>query len=434
MLWRSFYFCVRNKQLIGVVRSKSTTSKPKASERKVNLNVGTIGHVDHGKTSLTAAITKYLSQKSTGTKYVSYDSIDNAELERIRGITINASHVSYETETRHYSHTDCPGHADFIKNMICGTAQMDGAVLVVAADDGCMPQTNEHLLVCKQLGVDRIIPFINKADISDRDTIELIELEIRDLMESLKFPNADTCPVIYGSAKAALEGDQGEFGEPSLQRLLDAMDAHFQLPLRDTTSPLLAPVDGVVSVKNRGTVIITTIEKGTVKKNDKLELLGFDARESTSVADIQAFGEGTATAQAGDHVGILCRGLKAALVKRGMTLVAPGAYKTHNRFSAQLYLLSKEEGGHKNPISQKFIMRFFAKSWNVMSRVDVKDGAMLMPGDAGEVVITLAKKMLLGEGQSFTIKENNVTLASGKITGILPDVFLSSSELGKNRL
>ncbi|XP_022707876.1 uncharacterized protein LOC111271392 [Varroa jacobsoni] len=434
MLWRrAAGFYIRAPLLRTSIRTKRFLEKVESLEStsgKININIGTIGHVDHGKTSLTAAITKYLAEKGTGTKYVSYENIDKAEEEKRRGITINASHVEYETDKRHYAHTDCPGHADFIKNMICGTAQMDAAILVVAADDGCMPQTSEHLLVCQQVGVKKIIAFINKADLAEKDVLELIEMEIRDLMESFNFPDAHWCPIIYGSAKKALEGSNEPYGQPAIKKLLDHMDEYIEPPQRDIRSPLHGPVEGVVTVKGRGTVLITTLDKGTVRRYDKIEITGFNEKVPTTVSDIQAFGRQLSQAQAGDHVGLLCRGVKTSAVCRGMSVVAPNAYEIHNRFTANMYLLNRGEGGRKRPISTKYIMPLFAKTWNLPCRVDVKDGGMLMPGDTGEVNLTLSKKMILQIGQSFTIRELGRIVATGIITGTLPDVKICTYQLG----
>ncbi|CAN7982920.1 unnamed protein product, partial [Ixodes hexagonus] len=335
------------------------------------INVGTIGHIDHGKTTLTSAITRALSLDGNA-NFIKYDEIDRAPEEKLRGITINATHLHYSTPVRHYAHTDCPGHADFIKNMICGTSQMDGAILVVAADDGCMPQTREHLAICKQLGVFRIIAFVNKADISDADTLELVELELRDLLESYKFENVSETPVIWGSALLAMEGDdKSEYGLQSVRKLIKTMDTYFEPPQRDVTGPVLVPLEGALNVKGRGTVLIGTLYRGTLKKSDPVELVGFDKNIKTIVTEIQRFGKLIDECQAGDHVGLLVRGVKTNTVERGMSLVAPGTASLGNRFRAQLYLLAESEGGRSKPISKKCIMPMFCRTWNMPCRISM---------------------------------------------------------------
>ncbi|OQR73099.1 elongation factor Tu [Tropilaelaps mercedesae] len=434
MPWRrAIGLCLRAPYVRMSARTKTILKNAEKLENvggKLHLNVGTVGHVDHGKTTLTAAITKYLAERGTGTKYISYENIDKAEEEKLRGITMNASRVEYQTEKRHYAHTDCPGHADFIKNMICGTAQIDAAILVVAADDGCMPQTYEHLLVCKQVGIKKIVAFINKADLADKDVLQLIEMEIRDLMDSFKFPDSLSFPIVCGSAAAALKGSKEPYGEPAIQQLLDHMDSYIQPPQRDVVSPLYGPVEGVVNIKGRGTVVITTLDRGSVQKQNRVSILGFNEEVSTVVSDIQAFGKQVTTAKAGDHVGLLCRGIKSSSVRRGMSVIAPGAYSLNNHFTANMYLLSPGEGGRKRPISTKYIMPLFAKTWSLPCRVDVKDGGMLMPGDTGEVELVLSKTMVFQVGQSFSIRELGRTVATGIITKLLPNVNITTHQLG----
>uniref|UniRef100_G3MQT7 protein-synthesizing GTPase n=1 Tax=Amblyomma maculatum TaxID=34609 RepID=G3MQT7_AMBMU len=403
--------------------------QPSKDERPY-INVGTIGHIDHGKTTLTSAITRALSLDGFA-DFIKYDEIDRAPEEKLRGITINATHIHYSTRARHYAHTDCPGHADFIKNMICGTSQMDGAVLVVAADDGCMPQTREHVSVCKQLGVRNIIGYINKADIVDKDMLELVELELRDLLIEYKFENPEASPVVWGSALKAMEGDESEYGLPSVRKLLSEMDAYFTPPDRDITGPLLMPLESALNVRGRGTVVVGTLLRGTMRKGEPVEIVGFDKTVRTVVTEIQRFNKPIDTCQAGDHVGCLVRGVKTYDVERGMTIVAPGSAPLGNRFVAQLYLLSKEEGGRSKPISQKYIMPMYCGTWTMPCRVDVARESMLMPGEFGEVELTLPKKMLMFVGQNFSIREEKRTVATGIISKALPNVVATTGQVGK---
>lgn len=329
-------------------------------EEKKHINVGTIGHVDHGKTTLTAAITKIL-QKDGLANYVSYDQIDKAPEEKARGITINAAHIGYSTKKRKYAHTDCPGHADYIKNMISGASQMDGAILVVAATDGQMPQTREHLLLAKQVGVTKIVVYVNKADLVDKEVLELVELEIRELLEDFGFDGANA-PVIFGSALDALNGKDTEIGEQSVHKLLNTLDEYIPDPKRDLKSPFLVPIDNAFSVPGRGTVVVGTLSQGVVKKNDQAELLGFDQQFKTVVSDIQVFKKSVPQAIAGENVGILLRGLKLKDVERGMLLSAPGNQTLSNRFRGNVYFLSKSEGGRSKPIVSKYCQQLFSKT------------------------------------------------------------------------
>ncbi|XP_064475089.1 elongation factor Tu-like [Ornithodoros turicata] len=418
---------VQKRHRLKIHRELSQHSKK--GKEKIHINVGTIGHVDHGKTTLTSAITRALSEEGSS-RFIEYDQIDRAPEERLRGITINATHIEYSTATRHYAHTDCPGHRDFIKNMICGTSQMDGAIVVVAADDGCMPQTREHLLICKQLGVEKIIGFVNKADLGDQDVLDLIQLEIRDLLEDFKFECTKDAPIIYGSALKAMEGDTSEFGLPSIRKLLAEMDSYFVPPKRDTDGPLMAPLEGALNVKGRGTVLIGTLFRGTLKRGDHVEIVGFDQKIPTVVTEIQMFGKTIPECKAGDHVGLLVRGIKTNIIERGMTLISPNSAATSNRFRAQLYLLAKGEGGRSRPISQKYIMPMFSRTWNIACRVDVASDSMLMPGDHADVFLTLPKKMLMTVGQSFTIREHNRTVATGLISEVLPSILVTTSQIG----
>ncbi|XP_017783779.1 PREDICTED: elongation factor Tu [Nicrophorus vespilloides] len=398
-----------------------------AKESQSHLNIGTIGHVDHGKTTLTAAITKVL-QKDGLADFVSYDSIDRAPEEKARGITINAAHVGYSTKKRHYAHTDCPGHADYIKNMISGASQMDGAILVVAADDGQMPQTREHLLLAKQVGVKNIVVFINKADLVDNEVLELVELEIRELMSDFGF-DGDKSPVVFGSALKALNGD--EVWEKSVKQLLDVIDDYIPTPSRDVSSPFMLPIDNAFSVPGRGTVVVGTIGRGTMKKGAEAELLGFNNKMKTIVNDIQVFKKSLPQAIAGENVGILLRGIKLKQVQRGMLLCAMNSQKVSNRFKASIYFLTKSEGGRSKPVTTKYIQQLFSKTWNVSCRIDLDDNVnMIMPGDHCTVDITLIWKMVMTSGQAFTIRENNITVATGIITETLPEIIINGS-LGK---
>lgn len=380
-------------------------------------NIGTIGHVDHGKTTLTSAITKMMS-KVGKTKYISYDEIDRAPEEKSRGITINASHVEYSTKVRHYAHTDCPGHADYIKNMISGASQMDGAILVVAATDGQMPQTREHLLLAKQVGINKVVVFINKADVVDSEILDLVELEIRELLTDFGF-DGDKSPVVVGSALLALKGDTSEIGEPSIIKLLDAIDSFIPTPVRDVSSPFILPIDNAFTIPGRGTVIIGTIKRGLMNKNDTAELLGFDKQIKTSISNIEVFKKSVNEAKAGENVGILVRGIKLHNVERGMLLCASDSVNFSNHFEAQIYFLHRSEGGRSRPITSKYIQQLFSYTWNLACRVDLPEGVeLVMPGEHSSVTLTLLKKMVMTQGQAFTIRENNVTVATGIISQI----------------
>ncbi|RZC42919.1 elongation factor Tu, mitochondrial-like, partial [Asbolus verrucosus] len=354
-----------------------------APDEKNHINVGTIGHVDHGKTTLTAAITKVL-QKDGLASYVSYDEIDKAPEEKARGITINAAHIGYSTRKRHYAHTDCPGHADFIKNMISGASQMDGAILVVAATDGQMPQTREHLLLAKQVGVKKIVVYVNKADLVDNEVLELVELEIRELLDEFGF-DSENSPVIFGSALQALNGEDTEIGEKSIRKLLDVLDEYIPIPERDFKSPFMLPIDNVFLVPGRGTVVVGTILRGIMKKNASSELLGFDTKLKTTIGDIQVFKKSVTEVKAGENVGALLRNVKLRDVQRGMLLCEADSVKLSNRFTASIYFLSKDED---------------------------EGVEMIMPGEHGKVYLTLLSKMVMLPGQSFTIRENKITVGT----------------------
>ncbi|CAG9813589.1 unnamed protein product [Phaedon cochleariae] len=402
------------------------------AEEKKNINVGTIGHVDHGKTTLTAAITKYLQKKGLA-KYISYDEIDKAPEEKARGITINAAHIGYSTKKRSYAHTDCPGHADYIKNMISGVSQMDGAVLVVAATDGQMPQTREHILLAKQVGVTKIIVYINKADAVDQDVLELVELEIRELLEDFGFNGSD-CPVIIGSALEALNGKDTDFGEKSISKLLDTLDTYLPEPERDLKSPFMVPIDNAFLVPGRGTVVVGTISRGIVKKNQEAELLGFDNQIKTTISDIQVFKKSVPESSAGENIGALLRNVRLKNVSRGMLLCASGSETLSNQFKASIYFLSRAEGGRSKPITSRYCQQLFSRTWNVPCRIDLDNNLeMLMPGDHGSIKLTLLWKMVMTLGQQFTIRENNVTVATGIVTETLPNINIKTN-LGKLEL
>lgn len=407
----------------------SSVKTPEKSPEKPHCNVGTIGHVDHGKTTLTAAITAVLAKKGLAS-FTSYDEIDKAPEEKARGITINAAHIGYETANRTYAHTDCPGHADYIKNMISGASQMDGAILVVAADDGQMPQTREHLLLAKQVGIKNIVVYINKADQADSEMLELVEIELRELLCDYGF-DGNECPIICGSALKALQGDTSEIGEQSIDKLLEAIDKSIPTPERDFKSPLLMPIDNFFTVPGRGSVIVGTIKRGTMKKNDEIELLGFDQQIKSTVSDIQIFKKSTPKAIAGDNVGVLLRNIKLSNIQRGMLLCAYNTEVLSNHYDANMYLLTRQEGGRKLPLASKYIQQLFSRTWNIPARIDIENGELLMPGEHGKVRITLFKKMVMSEYQPFTIREQGTTVGTGVITKRHDPVHLPLNKLSK---
>lgn len=385
--------------------------------------MGTIGHVDHGKTTLTSAITKFCNERYKGSKYVAFDDIDKAKEEKIRGVTINASHVEYSTDRRHYAHTDCPGHADYIKNMICGTSQMDAAILVVAGSEGAMPQTREHVLLSHQIGLKQMVVFVNKCDLVDKDMKDLVELEVRDLLTEFNF-DGENSPIVYGSALLALESDQSEYGEPAIARLMETMDNYLKSPERDTDGPLVLFFDSRVSIPGRGTVIIGTIARGTVKRGDPVEILGHNETIKTVVTDIHIFGKSQPQAIAGDHVGILVRNIKVDQLQRGMVLCHPSSLRMNNRFEASVYNLSESEGGRKNPLSAHYVQAMYCQTWTMGVRVDVprSQGGLIMPGDHGTVHLTLARSMVMQDGEKFTIRQAGRTVISGVINKALPSI------------
>lgn len=388
---------------------------------KPHLNVGTIGHVDHGKTTLTAAITKVLSQEKKAV-FKAYDEIDSAPEEKARGITINAACLEYQTDKRHYGHVDCPGHADYIKNMITGAATMDGCILVVAATDGAMPQTREHLLLAKQIGIPRIVVFINKADAADKEMIELVEMEIRELMTEMGF-DGDNCPVIAGSALFALEGKSPEMGEKKIRELLNAVDTYIQEPVRDLDKPFFMPIESIYQISGRGTVVTGKLERGIIKKGADCEIMGYDKVFKTQVTAVEMFRQHLDEAQAGDQMGALIKGLKKDDLKRGFILCKPGAYAFCNKFEAQIYLLSKEEGGRTKPITNMFQNNLFCRTWHAASWIDLEGRKdMVMPGEDATVNVVLFKKMVLEPGERFTLREGNHTLGYGVVAKLLDSV------------
>ncbi|XP_074854508.1 elongation factor Tu, mitochondrial isoform X2 [Carettochelys insculpta] len=386
---------------------------------KPHVNVGTIGHVDHGKTTLTAAITKVLSEAG-GAKFKKYEEIDNAPEEKARGITINASHVEYATANRHYAHTDCPGHADYVKNMITGTALLDGCILVVAATDGQMPQTREHLLLAKQIGVQHVVIYINKADaVQDQEMLELVELEIRELLSEFGYDGEKT-PVIVGSALCALENRSPELGQNSILKLLDSIDTHIPLPPRELDKPFLLPVEYIHSIPGRGTVVTGTVERGTVRKGDECELVGYNQNIRSVVTGIEIFHQNLEQAEAGDNLGLLLRGLKRDDVRRGMVACRPGSIKPLQKIEAQVYILSKEEGGRHKPFVSTYMPIMFSLTWDMACRTILPPGKeMVMPGEDTALTLVLRQPMVLEEGQHFTLRDSNRTIGTGVVTKAL---------------
>ncbi|XP_014210499.1 elongation factor Tu, mitochondrial [Copidosoma floridanum] len=385
---------------------------------KPHLNVGTIGHVDHGKTTLTAAITKVLSEKELA-KAKNYNEIDNAPEEKARGITINVAHIEYETEKRHYGHTDCPGHADYIKNMITGTAQMDGAILVVAATDGTMPQTKEHLILAKQIGIEHIVVFINKVDTADADLVELVEMEIREVMTGMGF-DGEKVPVIKGSALCALEGKNPEIGRDAVIQLLEAVDSHVPVPMRDLDKPFLLPVEGVYSIPGRGTVVSGRLERGKLKKGTEVEFLGYNKQLKSTVTGVEMFHKTLEYAEAGDQLGALVRGLKREDVRRGMVMAKPGTVKAYDHIQAQVYVLTPEEGGRKKPVTEMMQLLVFSRTWDCPAQVSVPEKNLAMPGEDAKLDLKLFKSMVCEKGQRFTLRDGGVTVGTGVVTDLLP--------------
>ncbi len=394
-------------------------AKGKFERTKPHVNVGTIGHVDHGKTTLTAALTLVLSKKFGG-EAKAYDQIDAAPEEKARGITINTAHVEYETAKRHYAHVDCPGHADYVKNMITGAAQMDGAILVVSAADGPMPQTREHILLARQVGVPYIIVFMNKADmVDDKELLELVEMEVRELLTKYEFPG-DKTPIIIGSALKALEGDKGELGEVAIFKLADALDTYIPEPKRALDGPFLLPVEDVFSISGRGTVVTGRVERGIVKVGDELEIVGLKPTVKTVCTGIEMFRKLLDQGQAGDNVGVLLRGTKREEVERGQVLAKPGSITPHTKFAAEVYVLSKEEGGRHTPFFNGYRPQFYFRTTDVTGAVELPAGTeMVMPGDNIGITVQLIQPIAMEEGLRFAIREGGRTVGAGVVAKIL---------------
>jgi elongation factor Tu len=393
--------------------------KAKFERTKPHVNVGTIGHVDHGKTTLTAAMTMVLAKKYGG-DVRSYDQIDNAPEEKARGITINTAHVEYQTEKRHYAHVDCPGHADYIKNMITGAAQMDGAILVVSAADGPMPQTREHILLARQVGVPYIIVYMNKADmVDDKELLELVELEVRELLSKYQFPG-DKTPIVIGSAKMALEGDPSELGEGSIFKLAEALDSYIPQPTRLVDGPFLMPVEDVFSISGRGTVVTGRVERGIVKVGDELEIVGLKPTLKTVCTGVEMFRKLLDQGQAGDNVGVLLRGTKREEVERGQVLAKPGSITPHTKFSCEVYVLSKDEGGRHTPFFPGYRPQFYFRTTDVTGSVVLPEGTeMVMPGDNIGMTVTLIAPIAMEEGLRFAIREGGRTVGAGVVAKII---------------
>ncbi|KAK2181370.1 hypothetical protein NP493_401g02017 [Ridgeia piscesae] len=394
---------------------------------KPYINIGTIGHVDHGKTTLTAAITKVLAQKKKAT-FKAYDEIDKAPEEKARGITINAAVVSYQTDKRHYGHVDCPGHADYIKNMITGTAQMDGAILVIAATDGTMPQTREHLLLAKQIGITHLVVYINKADAADTEMLELVEMEVRELLAEFGFDSENT-PVIIGSALCALEGRDPEIGVDSINKLLDAVDNYIPEPSRELDKPFYLPIEQVFSIAGRGTVVTGKLERGVIKKGDDAVILGHGKTFKTTITGVEMFHQMLDRAEAGDQVGALIRGVKRDELRRGHVLSKPGSISMHNHFRAQVYLLSKEEGGRQKPYTNAYQAQLFCKTWDAPAQMTLpSDKDMVMPGEDASIEFVIMKNMVLEKGMRFTMRDGRSTLGYGVVTELLAETDLTKYE------
>lgn len=394
-------------------------AKEKFERKKPHVNVGTIGHVDHGKTTLTAAITTVMAAKHGGAAK-KYDEIDAAPEEKARGITINTAHVEYESDTRHYAHVDCPGHADYVKNMITGAAQMDGAILVCSAADGPMPQTREHILLARQVGVPYIVVFLNKADmVDDPELLELVEMEVRDLLSQYNFPGDDT-PIVKGSALKALEGDTSEIGVPAIEKLVATMDAYIPEPVRQIDKPFLLPIEDVFSISGRGTVVTGRVERGIVKVGETVEVVGMRPTQETTVTGVEMFRKLLDEGRAGDNVGVLLRGLKREDVERGQVLCHKGSIKPHTKFEAEVYVLSKEEGGRHTPFFKGYRPQFYFRTTDVTGSVELPAGVeMVMPGDNIKMVVELIVPIAMEEGLRFAIREGGRTVGAGVVAKIL---------------
>jgi len=394
-------------------------AKSKFERTKPHVNVGTIGHVDHGKTTLTAALTSVLS-KLYGGEAKAYDQIDAAPEEKARGITINTAHVEYETKNRHYAHVDCPGHADYVKNMITGAAQMDGAILVVSAADGPMPQTREHILLARQVGVPYIIVYMNKCDmVDDAELLELVEMEVRELLDKYEFPG-DATPIVHGSAKLALEGDKSELGEGSIMKLAEALDTYIPQPERAIDGAFLMPVEDVFSISGRGTVVTGRVERGVIKVGEEIEIVGITPTQKTTCTGVEMFRKLLDQGQAGDNVGILLRGTKREEVQRGQVLCKPASVKPHTHFTAEIYVLSKEEGGRHTPFFNNYRPQFYFRTTDVTGAVELaKDKEMVMPGDNVSITVKLINPIAMEEGLRFAIREGGRTVGAGVVAKIL---------------
>ncbi|XP_067931425.1 elongation factor Tu-like [Watersipora subatra] len=416
-----------NRPLTFFINKKQFSTGPSTFNKdKPHCNVGTIGHIDHGKTTLSAALTTILARKATDksnrTLAMSYEDIDRAPDERARGITINACHVNFETSKRTYAHTDCPGHIDYIKNMICGANQMDAAILVVAATDGQMPQTREHLMLAKQIGIEHIVVYINKVDLVDKETVELVELELRELLNSYGFDDEST-PFVTGSAKCALEGEQPEIGEASILKLCDVLDSYVPDPVRDIDGTLLIPLEQAFSVPGRGTVAVGTIERGILHKGQHIELLGHGRSMRTIATDVQIFKKSVPKAVAGENVGVLLRGVKPEYIERGMVLAEKDTVTQGDTFEAQIYVLKSSEGGRHQAITNKYMHQTFCGFWSLNSCLLLDDSQkMIMPGDTSTVKLFLRKPMVAKQGQRFSMREQKRTTVTGVITGQLESV------------
>ncbi|PWN47897.1 translation elongation factor Tu [Violaceomyces palustris] len=405
-------------------RTYAAEAGGKFQRTKPHMNIGTIGHVDHGKTTLTAAITKVLAENGTG-KFVDYSSIDKAPEEKARGITISTAHVEYETNNRHYAHVDCPGHADYIRNMITGAAQMDGAIIVVSATDGQMPQTREHLLLAKQVGIKRLVVFINKVDqVDDKEMLELVDMEMRDLLSTYGFDGEET-PIVTGSALAALEGRDPEIGAEAIKKLMEETDRWLELPPRDLEKPFLMPVEDVFSISGRGTVVTGRVERGTITKGSEIEILGLGSSFKTTLTGIEMFHKELDRGEAGDNMGALLRGIKREQVKRGQVLILPGSVKPVKKFSAQCYILTKEEGGRYTPFMNNYRPQLFIRTSDVTVSLTHPEGTedadekMVMPGDNVELIGELVHDIALEEGSRFTLREGGKTVGTGIVTKIM---------------
>ena len=394
-------------------------AKGKFERTKPHVNVGTIGHVDHGKTTLTAALTKVGAERFGG-EFKGYDAIDAAPEEKARGITISTAHVEYESATRHYAHVDCPGHADYVKNMITGAAQMDGAILVCSAADGPMPQTREHILLSRQVGVPYIVVFLNKADmVDDAELLELVEMEVRELLSKYEFPGDDT-PIIAGSARLALEGDQSDIGVPAIIKLVDALDSWIPEPERDIDKPFLMPVEDVFSISGRGTVVTGRIERGVIKVGEEIEIVGIRPTQKTTVTGVEMFRKLLDQGQAGDNAGLLLRGTKRDDVERGQVLCKPGSITPHTQFEAEVYVLSKDEGGRHTPFFKGYRPQFYFRTTDITGAVTLPEGVeMVMPGDNIKMVVELINPVAMDEGLRFAIREGGRTVGAGVVAKII---------------